>query len=69
MNAIATQTGVRAWFARRWELMCVTATIAAGEADRLDMERQLLALPRELRQLDRDLAALRVRQAVLRSGR
>lgn len=68
MNAIATRTGLRAWLARRFDLICVNATLRAGEADRLEMERQLMALPRRLRVLDRDLAALRVRQALLRSA-
>ena len=68
MNAIATTTGVRARLARWFDLLCVNATLRAGEADRLEMERQLLALPKRLRQMDRDLEQLRVKQAILRSG-
>lgn len=69
MNLITTKRGPLAWIARKFDLLIVNCTIQAGEADRVQMEMDLLSLPRRLRVLDNDLADLRVRQAILRSTR
>jgi len=67
VNAIATSTGLRAFIARRIELWSVSATLRWAESDRAYLASQLDAGPKRLRQMDRDLEQLRVRQAVLRN--
>lgn len=65
---IATRTGLRAWFGRKFELLNVNATIWAAERDRVHLAAQAEDVPKRLRQIDHDLQVLRVQQATLRSG-
>jgi hypothetical protein len=65
---IRTQRGIRAWFARKWEMACITSTLHVAEQDAAFMSLQCAALPKQLRQLEHDIQCLRVRQALLRSG-
>jgi hypothetical protein len=67
-SLITTETGLRAWFARRIELWSIGATLRWAESDRAFLAAQLDAGPKRLRQMDRDLEHLRMRRAILRSG-
>lgn len=68
MSAVlSTRTGVRAYIARRIELLSVTLTIRWAEDDRQFTAAQLASLPVRLKAMDRNLELLRVRQAVLRN--
>lgn len=67
-SLITTETGFRAWVARRIELWSLSATLRWAESDRAFLAAQLDVGPKRLRQMDRDLEQLRVRQAILRSG-
>jgi hypothetical protein len=67
-TCVETQRGVRAWLARKWELVCVTSTLHVAEQDAAFMALQCAALPKQLRQLEHEIQCLRVRQALLRSG-
>lgn len=68
MNAIATTSGPRSWIARRWAALCVAWKLRWAEEDREFLALQVAALPERLKAMDRDIAALRVEQALLRSG-
>lgn len=65
--AIQTRRGLRAWIARKFELANVTFTLRSAERDRDDYEVLLDTLPPTLKQLERDIGELRVRQAHLRN--
>jgi hypothetical protein len=69
VTTIDTRTGLRAWAARKCELVSVSWTLHWAESDRVHLAQQADDLPKRLHQMDKDLQALRVRQAVLRSGR
>lgn len=53
------------WFAYRFQLINTCATLRAGEQDRRYLASCFPPATAALRQLDRDLAALRVRRAML----
>jgi len=60
-----TRSGFCAWIARRWELLCVTATLRAAERDRVILAFDAAHIPKRLKRLDLDIEALRVRKANL----
>ena len=64
---IRTRRGLCAWIARRIELWSVSATLRWAESDRDLLAEVLDHAPRRLKQMDRDLEMLRVRQATLRN--
>lgn len=66
---IPTRRGLLPWLGRRFELLQIAATLRWAEEDRARLAHELTALPKRLRQLDRDVDQLRVRQAVLRGTR
>ena len=68
-TTISTRTGLRAWAARKCELLSVTWTLHWAESDRAHLAQQVQDLPKRLHQLDHDLQVLRVQQSTLRSGR
>lgn len=66
-RVIETRRGLFAWIARRFELMCVNATLRWAERDHRHFTDQAHALPSVVRHLEHDLQLLRVRQAELRN--
>lgn len=68
MKTIQTQHGFCAWLSRKWELLNVNWTLAWAERDHAQRAAEYAHLPHVVAQLERDVAYLRVRQAVLRSS-
>lgn len=68
-TVIETRRGPCAWIARKWELLNVSATLWWAERDHAhhaEQYRRSANLPAVVDLLERDVADLRVRQAILR---
>lgn len=66
---IQTRRGICSLIARKWELLNVTLTLRWAERDHAHHAQQYGAsanLPAVVRQLELDIARLRVQQAILR---
>lgn len=62
-----TRIGPRNWLMRKLELLNVNATLAWAEGD-IHYFSHIDPYPEKVAMLEREVAALRVRQATLRSG-
>jgi hypothetical protein len=65
-TAVHTRRGLRSWLGRRLEALQLAYSIKWAEQDRETLADVVERGPRHLRQLDRDLAEMRVRLALLR---